>query len=102
LVIWDSGGIVSLAGVHDPAYGVGRVGPVYTPPAHRGRGYGAAASAVAARRLLDGGAGQVMLFTDLANPTSNRLYRRIGFERVGTATSWIFEPPPPAVTALGS
>jgi predicted GNAT family acetyltransferase len=69
---------------------------VYTPPAHRGCGYGAAASAAATQRLLDAGAQRVMLFTDMANATSNRLYQRIGFERVGTATSWIFEPAAPA------
>ena len=56
-----------------------RVGPVHTPPEHRGHGYAAAAMAVATRAALDAGAHEVVLFTDLTNPTSNRLYPRVGF-----------------------
>jgi predicted GNAT family acetyltransferase len=58
--------------------GVSRVGPVYTPPAWRGRGYGSAATAAATRAILDEGA-VPCLYTDLANPTSNKIYRAIGY-----------------------
>jgi predicted GNAT family acetyltransferase len=59
-----------------------RVAPVYTPPEHRGRGYAAAATAVVSRAALDAGAREVLLYTDLANPTSNRLYARLGYRPV--------------------
>ncbi len=73
---------VSLAGHAPIVAGAGRIGPVYTPKEHRGKGYGAAVTATVARVLLDAGAQEVLLFTDLANPTSNALYQRIGFRPV--------------------
>ena len=56
-----------------------RIGPVYTPPEHRNRGYAAAVTSAAARWALDHGARHVAIFTDLDNPTTNRLYPRLGF-----------------------
>lgn len=60
-----------------------RVGPVYTRPAQRGRGIGAAMVATLSRQLLAAGARCVFLFTDASNPTSNALYPRIGFAPIG-------------------
>jgi GNAT superfamily N-acetyltransferase len=83
LTLWEAGGVaVSLAGCSRPAEGVIRVGPVYTPPEHRGRGYGGAVTAAVTRAALDAGAAHVVLFTDLANPTSNALYQRLGYHPV--------------------
>jgi predicted GNAT family acetyltransferase len=59
-----------------------RVGPVYTPPGHRGRGYGGAVTWTVSQAARDAGAAQVLLFTDLANPTSNALYQRLGYQPV--------------------
>jgi uncharacterized protein len=70
---------VSLAGVSAPAGGVARIGPVYTPPAQRGRGYGSAVTARATEAALLAGASEVVLYTDLANPTSNAIYQSIGY-----------------------
>jgi predicted GNAT family acetyltransferase len=81
---WDDGEPVCLVSHTATAAGVARVGPVYTPPERRRRGYAAAATAAVSRLLLDSGA-RVMLFTDLANPTSNGIYTRIGYRRVGDA-----------------
>lgn len=82
--LWEDGRrAVSLAGVKGPAAGVARVGPVYTPPEDRCRGYAAAATVAASRAALDAGAAAVVLFTDLDNPTSNALYHRLGFRPVG-------------------
>ena len=68
---------------HSPVVaGMARVSSVYTPAAHRRRGYGAAVTAQATRAALDAGAAEVVLFTDLANPTSNAVYRRIGYRPV--------------------
>ena len=58
--------------------GSARVGPVYTPPEHRGRGYGSAVTAAATGDVLADGAIPV-LFTDLANPVSNRIYPPLGY-----------------------
>ena len=81
LWFWDDGGPVHLSGSNVPAYGVVRVGPVYTPKQHRGRGYAGAAVAEISRRIVAGGA-RACLFTDQANPTSNRLYEALGYRRV--------------------
>ncbi|NDZ98825.1 GNAT family N-acetyltransferase, partial [Streptomyces sp. SID10116] len=67
-----------------------RVAPVYTPADLRGRGYGGAATAAVTRAALDAGAAQVLLFTDLANPTSNRLYQRLGYRPVADFAQWDF------------
>jgi len=83
LVIWEHAGApVSLAGRAEPVAGLARVGPVYTPPRLRGRGFGAAVTAAVTQAALDGGAEGVVLFTDLANPTSNTLYQRLGYRPV--------------------
>lgn len=83
LTLWEtSGEPVSLAGHTRPAGRQARIGPVYTPPAYRGRGFGGAVTAAVSRALLDANAGEVVLFTDLANPTSNALYQRLGYEAV--------------------
>jgi predicted GNAT family acetyltransferase len=79
--LWrDNGAPVSLAGVSAPGAGVARVGPVYTPAGFRRRGYGAAITAEASAAAIAGGARHVVLYTDLANPTSNAIYQSIGYE----------------------
>jgi predicted GNAT family acetyltransferase len=70
---------VALAGITRQVAGVARVAPVYTPPEHRGRGYGAAATAAVSRQALDEGAADVVLYTDLDNAATNRLYARLGY-----------------------
>jgi predicted GNAT family acetyltransferase len=78
--LWhDDSAPVALAAVSAPAAGVARVGPVYTPPARRRRGYGAAVTAEATAAAVSGGAHHVALYTDLANPTSNSIYQAIGY-----------------------
>ncbi|MFY1621067.1 GNAT family N-acetyltransferase [Micromonospora sp. WMMD736] len=82
-VVWVVGARpVSLAMVRAPVAGVARIGPVFTPRERRGHGYGSAVTAAAARLAQRMGAADVVLFTDLANPTSNAIYQRIGFEPV--------------------
>lgn len=81
LWVWEGadGAPVSLAARNRTAAGVARVGPVYTPPEHRRRGYGTAVTAACTRDALDRGTDNVVLFTDLANPTSNAIYQQISF-----------------------
>jgi RimJ/RimL family protein N-acetyltransferase len=83
ILVWEvDGAPVAMAGRTRVAAGMARVGPVYTPPAHRRRGYGAAVTAALTRSALDAGAEHVVLFTDLANPTSNKIYQRLGYRPV--------------------
>jgi predicted GNAT family acetyltransferase len=85
LWLWEdaAGATVSFAARTAPAAGVARIAPVYTPPEHRRRGYGGAVTAACTADALRRGAAHVVLFTDLANPTANALYRRIGFRPIG-------------------
>lgn len=60
-----------------------RVGYVYTPPELRGRGYASACVAALSQRLLESGLEFAVLYTDLANPTSNAIYQRLGYAPIG-------------------
>jgi hypothetical protein len=81
LLVWDDDQPVSMVGVTPEVAGVVRVGPVYTPPRQRRRGYAGSAVAAASRRALAQGAQRCMLYTDLENPTSNKIYAEIGYRR---------------------
>ena len=73
---------VSLAGYGGPTPNGIRIGPVYTPPEHRRRGYGSAITAAVSELVLERGRRFCFLYTDLANPTSNAIYQRLGYEPV--------------------
>ncbi|MFH8757572.1 GNAT family N-acetyltransferase [Streptomyces atroolivaceus] len=91
--LWEAGGEpVSMAGVSRRIAGTVRVTAVYTPPEHRGRGYAAAVTAEVSRTAREAGAREVLLFTDLANPTSNGVYLRIGYEPVSDRLLITAEP----------
>lgn len=83
LWLWEdeAGTPVHLTGANPPAFGVGRIGPVYTPRASRRRGFASAAVAEVSAILQSNGE-RVCLFTDQANPTSNNVYQSIGFRPV--------------------
>lgn len=93
LVLWEDGGPVSVAGFGGSTPNGIRIGPVYTPPALRGRGYASALVAQLSEALLAEGRTFCFLYTDLTNPSSNRIYERIGYERVCDSASIAFEPP---------
>jgi GNAT superfamily N-acetyltransferase len=89
--IWQDGDApVSLAGYSGPTTSGIRVGPVYTPPDLRRRGYASNLVAELSRRLLDDGYEACFLYTDLANPTSNKIYTEIGYVRVCDAAEYAF------------
>ena len=90
---WEDGGEpVSMAGVGSFTPNGARVGPVYTPPEARGRGYATSLVADVSRAQLALGRAFCFLHTDLGNPTSNAIYRRIGYERVCDAVALAFDP----------
>jgi len=83
ICLWVTGGKpVSLAGFGGPTPNGLRIGPVYTPPEHRGHGFGSAVTAAASQVALDHGKRFCFLYTDLANPTSNAIYMRLGYRPV--------------------
>jgi predicted GNAT family acetyltransferase len=83
-LVWeDDADVVSVVGVSPAIAGTVRVGPVYTPPGRRSRGYASSAVAAASRLALANGAERCMLFTDIANPTSNKIYAEVGYVRFG-------------------
>ncbi len=81
---------VSYAFHNRDVEGWASVGPVYTPPEARGRGFATALVAAVSRALLAEGRPGCTLFTNLANPTSNAIYERIGYRRVGSAFRYGF------------
>lgn len=91
MYLWEvDGRVVSAVGAGSATpHGI-RIGPVYTSPAERGRGYASALTAAASQAELDQGRQFCFLFTDLANPTSNRIYRSIGYEPVADVDSYRF------------
>jgi predicted GNAT family acetyltransferase len=68
-----------------------RIAPVYTPPELRGGGYASACTAETTRRLLKDGRRFCFLYTDLANPTSNSIYQRIGYRPVCDVDQYRFD-----------
>jgi hypothetical protein len=94
LGFWEDGGQgVSFAAYGNPTpHGI-RIAPVYTPPEVRGRGYASACVAALSQCLLDSGRQQCYLYTDLANPTSNKIYQAIGYRPVGDAIEMQFLQP---------
>jgi GNAT superfamily N-acetyltransferase len=90
-VLWEVDGVpVALASASLPAAGMSRIGPVWTPPRHRNRGFGSAATAAASRWARDAGAEHVVLFTDLSNPVSNKIYPSIGYRPVFDVVEFTF------------
>jgi len=91
-LLWDDDGPVSLAAYGNPTPSGTRVGPVYTPPELRGRGYATSLVAELTAGRLEAGLAFCFLFTDLSNPTSNAIYERIGYARVADWDEWSFRP----------
>jgi predicted GNAT family acetyltransferase len=89
-LLWDDDGPVSLAAYGNPTLTGTRVGPVYTPPEQRGRGYATSLVADLTTERLSTGLAFCFLFTNLANPTPNAIYARIGYEPVADWDHWVF------------
>ena len=89
--VWeDEGEVVSLVGAGGETPKGIRIGPVYTPPEKRGRGYASSLTAAASQDQLDRGRRFVFLFTDLSNPTSNKIYQAIGYKPVCDVDQYLF------------
>ncbi len=92
IFLWDIGRPVSMAVHVRSARSAASVSGVFTPSSERGKGYASACVAALCKRLFREGFATCVLYTDLANPTSNRIYRRIGFAPVCDARHLSFAP----------
>jgi predicted GNAT family acetyltransferase len=92
--LWDDGGVVAMAGYGDGGTDIARIAPVYTPLKHRRNNYASALVGELSRELFERGKRAVFLTTDVANPTSNSIYRKIGYEAAADHYHFDFLPPP--------
>jgi predicted GNAT family acetyltransferase len=88
--VWDDGRPVAFAAFTDPVFEVARIGPVYTPKDARGRGYATGLVTAMSAHVRDRGL-RCILYTDLSNPTSNAIYRRIGYRAVEEVLRYRFQ-----------
>jgi uncharacterized protein len=91
LFLWDDPLPVSMAAWAGRTGRTVRVNSVYTPPEYRRHGYASACVASLTQRLLDEGLASCCLYTDLANPTSNKIYQAIGYRPVCDVTEYHFD-----------
>lgn len=90
--LWEvDGEVVHLTGANAPANGVTRIGPVYTPKPDRGHGYASRVVAEVSQRYVDQ-AVRCCLFTDQANPTSNKIYEALGYRPVTDMANLVIGP----------
>ncbi len=88
--LWEDGQPVSMAAKARPTINGITVNLVYTPPQFRRRGYATSCVARLSQLLLDSGWKFCTLFTDLANPTSNDIYQKVGYTPVCDFNEYIF------------
>ena len=82
IYLWENEVPVSLASASKATQNSSRIGLVYTPPEYRKKGYATACVSSLSQLLLDRGDRACYLYTDLANPTSNHIYKNIGYQPV--------------------
>lgn len=89
---WEvDGRVVSMASRTRETKDGSNISLVYTPPEFRGRGYGGSATAFACEHAFSEGKKIAFLYTDLRNPTSNKIYQKIGFEPWCEASTYVRE-----------
>ena len=90
--VWDrSEEIVSMAMAIRPIAHSITISGVYTPPEFRRKGYASALVARLSQEMLDRGYHFVNLFTDLSNPVSNSIYKKIGYHPVSDFRMFRFQ-----------
>jgi uncharacterized protein len=89
--LWEDGMPVSMAGKARTSDKSVRISLVYTPVNFRHKGYATSCVAALCQELLASGYQFCMLYTDLANPTSNSIYQKIGFKAVCDSVEYSFQ-----------
>ncbi|GIK28940.1 MAG: GNAT family N-acetyltransferase [Chloroflexi bacterium] len=87
---------VCLVGATGPTPNGIRIGPVYTPQDERRKGYGSACTAAVSQKMLDEGRRFCFLYTDIENPTSNKIYQNIGYRPIVDCDLYVFNASNPA------
>ena len=87
--VWDAGETVSVLLWAGETPNGARINQVYTPVQHRGHGYGSNLTAAVTQLLLDRGKQFMVLFTDAANATTNRIYQEIGYRPTSDWEEWM-------------
>jgi predicted GNAT family acetyltransferase len=85
--LWENERPVSMAAISRRTPRGSGIAYVYTPPPQRGRGYASAVTAALTAAELAAGR-SCFLFTDVANPTSNKIYQAIGYVPVRDVEEW--------------
>jgi uncharacterized protein len=91
LFVWETDTVVSMAGFERERPRGVAISWVFTPLRLRGRGYATSCVAALTQRMFDSGRRFCCLYADLANPTSNNIYRTIGYRAVCDVDHWVFE-----------
>ncbi len=86
-LIDENNSILAMASNIRETKNTGSISLVYTPPAHRGRGYGSLVTALVSQKVLNSGKKYCNLFTNLENSTSNSIYQSIGYQKIGESIS---------------
>ena len=89
LFVWQDNITVSMAACGGATPNGIRVNAVYTPPEYRGKGYATSCVSQMSRQLRDRYK-YCFLFTNLANPVSNHIYRKIGYLPMGEIGNYNF------------
>jgi predicted GNAT family acetyltransferase len=90
LFVWDDDGARCVARATEPLGGISRIGAVFTPPRWRRHGYAAACVGALSAWVRDEEGANSILYAQLANPSSNAIYRRLGFRAVAEMLSYRF------------
>ncbi len=96
LSLWDDSGPVSMAAVATRTPNTRRISLVYAPREQRRQGYASALVAAISQQVLDFGTRWCVLYTDLANPTTNHIYQEIGYRSVCDAQEYLLGARPEA------
>lgn len=83
---------VTMAATGRPTKSGITVNLVYTPPPHRGRGYASNLVAAISQNMLNSGRSFCVLYTDAANPTSNKIYQAVGYRVIGESAHYLIKP----------
>ncbi|WP_339213063.1 GNAT family N-acetyltransferase [Ornithinibacillus sp. FSL M8-0202] len=92
LYLWRvNGEVVSMANNSRKTKNGATINAVFTPEQHKRKGHATSVVAALSQKLLDDGYAFCSLYTDLANPTSNSIYRKIGYYDIGESVEYYFE-----------
>jgi uncharacterized protein len=89
LWIWEDGAPRAMVVTRQPMNGVVRLGSVFTPAEHRRKGYASACVYGVSGEMIGYGL-RPILYTDLANPRSNSIYRNLGYRAVAEGIHYLF------------